>query len=167
MNTQRKVPKGAVITQDRGDNSENYTYGNKDKWGRPVTSKWYGFNPKTKKYEYKKLGGSTSKVEKPNMSTKTMKNGGPFSPEARAARKEKRTEKKITRQIKKSVMNSGSTVKSPKKGMVKVTIKGVLGSLKPRTKTERVMNKAQKAYKKSIEEEFGSKMKKGGSTKKK
>jgi hypothetical protein len=29
------------------------------------------------------------------------------------------------------------------------------------------MNKAQKAYKKSIEEEFGSKMKKGGSTKKK
>ena len=29
----------------------------KDKWGRPSTSKWYGFNPKTKKYEY--LNGGT------------------------------------------------------------------------------------------------------------
>ena len=107
------------------------------------------------------------KVKKSNMSSKTMKEGGPFSPEARAARKEKRTEKKITRQIKKSVMNSGSTVKTPKKDMVKAVIKGALISLKPKTKTERVMSKAQKAYKKSIEEEFGGKMKKGGSTKRK
>jgi hypothetical protein len=29
-------------------NTEN----KKDKWGRPSTSKWYGFNPSTKKYEY-------------------------------------------------------------------------------------------------------------------
>jgi hypothetical protein len=107
------------------------------------------------------------KVEKPNMSTKTMKEGGPFSPEARAARKEKRSEKKITRQIKKSVMTSGNTVKSPKKGMVKAAIKGALVSLKPRTKSERAMNKAHKDYKKSIEKEFGVKMKKGGSTKRK
>jgi hypothetical protein len=119
MNTQRKVPKGAVITQDRGDNSENYRYGNKDKWGRPVTSKWYGFNPKTKKYEYKKLGGSTSKVGKSIMSTKTMKDGGPFSPEARAARKEKKVEKKITKQIKKSVVGSGKMMKAKSGGIKK------------------------------------------------
>jgi hypothetical protein len=107
------------------------------------------------------------KVEKPNMSSKTMKEGGPFSPEARAARKEKRSEKKITRQIKKSVINSGSTVKTPKKDMVKAVIKGALISLKPRTKKQRIEHKAHKDYIKSIEEEFGVKMKKGGSTKRK
>jgi hypothetical protein len=55
-----KAQKGKTTNvPDRGDNSENYKYGNKDKWGRPTTSKWYGFNPKTKKYEFK-AGGSTS-----------------------------------------------------------------------------------------------------------
>jgi hypothetical protein len=34
----------------------------KDKWGRPATSKWYGFNPKTKKYEYQN-GGIISQEE--------------------------------------------------------------------------------------------------------
>lgn len=51
--------------------------------------------------------------------------------------------------------------------MLKAVVKGTLQSLKPRTKQERVLNKAAKAYKKSIEEEFNTKMKKGGLVKKK
>ena len=44
----------------------------KDKWGRPSTSKWYGFNPKTKKYEYQ-LGGITSQEEIDDANTTMMK----------------------------------------------------------------------------------------------
>ena len=56
-------------------------------------------------------------------------------------------------------------MKKPK--MLKAVVKGTLQSLKPGTKQERAMRKAHKAYKKSIEEEFNTKMKKGGSTKRK
>lgn len=122
-----KAQKGKTTNvPDRGDNSENYKYGNKDKWGRPTTSKWYGFNPKTKKYEYA-AGGSTrietripSGVTGPNMSPRTMKAGGMIiDPEKKAARQAKRTEKKITKQIKKSVMNSGKMVKAKRGGIKK------------------------------------------------
>lgn len=69
---------------DRGDNYENYRAGNKDKWGRSTKSKWYGFNPETKKFEYQKKGGSTTRLETmipsgvtgPNMSPRVMKKGG-------------------------------------------------------------------------------------------
>jgi hypothetical protein len=95
-------------------------------------------------------------------STKVMKDGGMFSPEARAARKEKRTEKKITKQISKSVSNSGKAVESKKvvkpKGIVKAVIKGTLQSLKPLNKDQRAFRKAHKDYKKSIEDEFNVKM---------
>lgn len=119
---EEKRPKG-----DRGDNSENYRYGNKDKWGRPTTSKWYGFNPKTKKYEYK-AGGSTrlemkipSGVTGPNMSPRVMKSGGATmgDPIKKAARQAKRAEKNITKQIKKSVATSGKVVKAKRGGIKK------------------------------------------------
>lgn len=59
-----------------------------------------------------------------------------------------------------------ATPEKPKKGkVVKATIKGTLQSLKPKSKQERTLNKATKAYKKSIEDEFGIKMKEGGSSK--
>ena len=78
------------------------------------------------KYRYKS-GGSTvpletripSGVTGPNMSPRVMRDGGPFSPEARAARKDKRAEKKITKQIKKSVMSSGKVMKAKKGGIKK------------------------------------------------
>ena len=56
-------------------------------------------------------------------------------------------------------------MKTPKKGMVKAVVKGLFVSLKPKTKKERILNKSTKAYKKSIEDEFAVKMKKGGSSK--
>jgi hypothetical protein len=44
----------------------------KDKWGRPATSKWYGFNPKTKKYEYQN-GGIIDQNEIDDANTTMMK----------------------------------------------------------------------------------------------
>lgn len=89
---------------DKGDNSDSYKY--------PVKKQ--------------QRGGSTrletmipSGVTGPNMSPRVMRDGGPFSPEARAARKDKRVEKKITKQIKKSVMNSGKVMKAKKGGIKK------------------------------------------------
>jgi len=53
------------------------------------------------------------------MTPRVMQKGGFFSPEARAARKDKRTERKITKQIKKSVMGSGKIIKAKRGGIKK------------------------------------------------
>jgi hypothetical protein len=50
------------------------------------------------------------------------------------------------------------------KGILKAVIKANLKRLKPADKETRALKKAHKAYKKSIEDEFDTKMKKGGST---
>jgi hypothetical protein len=50
------------------------------------------------------------------------------------------------------------------KGKLKAAVKGTLQLLKPADKKTRAVRKAQKDYKKSIEDEFSVKMKKGGST---
>jgi hypothetical protein len=55
-------------------------------------------------------------------------------------------------------------MQKPKKGLLKAVIKGNLRILKPADKETRALRKAEKAYKKSIEDEFAVKMKKGGST---
>ena len=57
-----------LILEQKVTNKNSAT--KKDKWGRPSTSKWYGFNPQTKKYEFE-IGG----IIKSN-STKYFKNGG-------------------------------------------------------------------------------------------
>jgi hypothetical protein len=130
-----KAQKGTAKVPDRGDNSENYKYGNKDKWGRPTTSKWYGFDPKTKKFTYASGGSTLSKpaikkapvqiygIPQENMGTSgqygKMRNGGIIDPQKKAAREEKRTERKITNQIKKSVKSSGKIVKAKRGGIKK------------------------------------------------
>ena len=50
------------------------------------------------------------------------------------------------------------------KGKLKAVVKGIAKSLKLVSKETRALRKAEKAYKKDIEEEFGVKMKKSGST---
>jgi hypothetical protein len=50
------------------------------------------------------------------------------------------------------------------KGKLKVVVKGIAKSLKPVSKETRALRKAEKKYKKSIEDEFATRMKKGGAT---
>ncbi|MEX0597995.1 MAG: SET domain-containing protein, partial [Candidatus Paceibacterota bacterium] len=42
-------------------NSNSASANKKDKWGRPSSSKWYGFNPETKRYEFKEGGALLTK----------------------------------------------------------------------------------------------------------
>lgn len=77
------------------------------------------------KYKYKQQTGGVS-IEIPKYSNnprtqgRILKSGGMLiDPEKKAARQAKRTEKKITKQIKKSVMNSGKIVKAKRGGVKK------------------------------------------------
>ena len=96
---QEKPPKG-----DKGDNSDKYKY--------PLKKQQKGGSPRL---ETKIPTGVTG----PNMTPRVMQKCGFFSPEARAARKDKRTERKITKQIKKSVMGSGKIIKAKRGGIKK------------------------------------------------
>lgn len=95
-----KAQKGKITNvPDRGDNSENYKYGNKDKWGRPTTSKWYGFNPKTKKYEYK-AGGVSIQLPKYSNDPRTnqgriLQDGGMTSTSRQLTRLGKKVKRKM------------------------------------------------------------------------